>query len=171
VLDWSTADTAAALEISVASVNSALQRARATLREQRPANRLATPSDTERALLLGFIDAHERADPDAALAMMREDIRITMPPLPLFFEGKQTIAAALMPGLKDPGEWRLVPTHANRMPTAASYLRKPGDTEFRAFKFDLLRIEGGLVAEVTTFGAELFPAFGLPSILDPAMRE
>ncbi|MGI8329695.1 RNA polymerase subunit sigma-70 [Actinomadura scrupuli] len=168
VLDWSAADTASALEISVASVNSALQRARATLREQQPAHRVATPSDQERALLLGFIDAHERADADAAIAMMREDIRITMPPLPLFFEGREKIADALVSGLKDPGDWRLVPIRANRMPAAASYLRKPGDTEFRAFKLDVLRIEGGLVAEVTTFGESLFPAFGLPPTLDPA---
>ena len=63
------------------------------------------------------------------------------------------------------GDWRLVPTRANRMPTAASYLRRPGDTEFRAFKFDVLRIEDGAIAEITTFGAGLFPAFGLPPTL------
>ena len=51
------------------------------------------------------------------------------------------------------------------MPTAASYLRRPGDTEFRAFKFDVLRIEDGAIAEITTFGAGLFPAFGLPPTL------
>jgi RNA polymerase sigma-70 factor (ECF subfamily) len=56
------------------------------------------------------------------------------------------------------------------MPTAASYLRKAGDTEFRAFKFDVLRIEHGLVAEITTFGAELFGVFGLPPILEDAAR-
>jgi hypothetical protein len=48
------------------------------------------------------------------------------------------------------------------MPTAASYLRKPGDTQFRAFKFDVLRIKAGVIAEITTFGPKLFPAFGLP---------
>jgi RNA polymerase sigma-70 factor (ECF subfamily) len=63
------------------------------------------------------------------------------------------------------GDWRLVPTRANRMPTAASYLRRPGDSEFRAFKFDVLRIDGGAIAEITTFGADLFPAFGLPPTL------
>ena len=51
------------------------------------------------------------------------------------------------------------------MPTAASYLRRPGDSEFRAFKFDVLRIEGGAIAEITTFGAGLFPAFGLAPTL------
>jgi RNA polymerase sigma-70 factor (ECF subfamily) len=51
------------------------------------------------------------------------------------------------------------------MPTAASYLRRPGDSEFRAFKFDVLRIEDGLIAEITTFGYALFGAFGLPPTL------
>jgi hypothetical protein len=64
-----------------------------------------------------------------------------------------------------PGDWRLVPTRANRLPTAASYLRAPADTEFHAFKFDVLRIEHGRIAEITTFGASLFPC--LRSSLDP----
>jgi RNA polymerase sigma-70 factor (ECF subfamily) len=57
------------------------------------------------------------------------------------------------------------PPTANRQPTAASYLRAPGDTEFRAFTLDVLRIEGGAIAEITTFDARLFPAFGLPPTL------
>ena len=63
------------------------------------------------------------------------------------------------------GEWRLVPVGANRMPAAASYLRRPGDTEFRAFKLDVMRIEDGMIAEITTFGAQAFPAFGLTPTL------
>ena len=59
------------------------------------------------------------------------------------------------------GQWRLIPVRANRMPAAASYLRRPGDTQFRAFKFDVMRIEAGMIAEITTFSADLFPAFGL----------
>ena len=51
------------------------------------------------------------------------------------------------------------------MPTAASYLRAWGDTEFRAFKFDVLRVVDGAIAEITTFSADLFPAFGLPEVL------
>lgn len=60
---------------------------------------------------------------------------------------------------------RLLPTVANRMPTAASYLRAPGDTIHRAFKFDVLRVVDGRIAEITTFGPELFPQFGLPPTL------
>jgi RNA polymerase sigma-70 factor (ECF subfamily) len=63
------------------------------------------------------------------------------------------------------GEWRLLPVRANRMPAAASYLRRPGDREFRAFKFDVMRIEAGAIAEITTFNADLFPAFGLAPTL------
>jgi len=58
-----------------------------------------------------------------------------------------------------------VPTNANRMPAAASYLRRPGDREFRSFKLDVLRIEDGAIAEITTFGYSRFPQFGLPAIL------
>jgi hypothetical protein len=63
------------------------------------------------------------------------------------------------------GVWRLIPVGANRMPAAASYLQRPGDSEFRAFKFDVMRMEAGVIAEITTFGAELFPAFGLKPTL------
>ena len=58
-----------------------------------------------------------------------------------------------------------MPTLANRMPAAASYLRRPGDTAFRAFKFDVLRIEAGVIAEITTFGPGLFEKFGLAPTL------
>jgi hypothetical protein len=63
------------------------------------------------------------------------------------------------------GDWRLVPTRANRQPAAASYLRAPGDTVYRAFKLDVLRVEDGAIAEITTFSCDLFPAFGLPATL------
>ena len=63
------------------------------------------------------------------------------------------------------GDWRLVPTRANRQPAAASYLRRPGDSIYRAFKLDVLRVEDGAIAEITTFGAGLFPAFGLAPTL------
>jgi RNA polymerase sigma-70 factor (TIGR02960 family) len=170
VLDWSAADTAAALDMTVAGVNSALQRARATLAQHRPA-REAAPAGaeldaTEEALLRGFIDTHERGDPEAAIALMREDIRITMPPHPWVFQGIDAVAQLARDGLTSHGDWRLVPTRANRMPAAANYLRAPGDTEFRAFKLDVIRVGGGKIAEVTTFDATLFPQFGLPPILE-----
>lgn len=169
VLGWPAVETASLLETSVAAANSALQRARATMQEHLPARRsewsAGAPNDAERALLAQFIDAHERGDVAAAVAIAAQDLRVTMPPHPYLFEGRDTIATLMARAFATGDEWRLVPTLANRMPTAASYLRKPGDGEFRAFKFDVLRIQDGKIAEITTFGAELFPAFGLPPIL------
>ena len=169
VLGWSASETASLLGTSIAASNSALQRARATMQEHLPKRRsewsAGEPSDEERALLARFIDAHERYDAAGAIAIAAHDLRVTMPPFPYLFEGIDVIGPLLDRALRE-GEWHLVPTWANRMPTAASYLRKPGDTAFRAFKFDVLRIEGGLVAEITTFGPELFRAFGLAPTLE-----
>jgi RNA polymerase sigma-70 factor (ECF subfamily) len=135
------------------------------MKEHLPAQRAewtaAEPNARERELLERFIDAHERCDAAAAVAISAHDIRITMPPHPYLYDGLDAIAPLLDQALRV-GDWRLVATRANRMPTAASYLRRPGDTEFRAFKFDVLRIRDGLIAEITTFGPELFEAFGLP---------
>jgi len=66
------------------------------------------------------------------------------------------------------GEWRLVPVWANRQPAAVSYLRRPGDTLFRAMKLDVLRVEGNLVKEITTFGVQMIGELGLPEILPSA---
>jgi len=121
-------------------------------------------SERERELVARFIEAHERCDTDASIALMREDIRVTMPPMPYLFEGVD----ALRPLIADAwsmGEWRLAQTAANRMPAAASYLRRPGDGVFRAMKLDVMRIDGERFAEVTTFGSQAFGAFGLPETL------
>jgi RNA polymerase sigma-70 factor (ECF subfamily) len=168
VLGWPADQTATLLETSVAAANSALQRARATMGEHLPARRsdwtVGEPSAEERALLDQFIDAHERGDTALAISIAAQDIRITMPPYPNSFEGIEAIKPLLENALRE-GEWRLLPTWANRMPTAASYFRQPGDTIFRAFKFDVLRIENGRIAEITTFGPALFPSFGLAPTL------
>src|SRR5205823_11331888 len=138
-------------------------RARATMREHLPARRAewspGAPSAEERALLERFMDAHERCDAAAAVAIAAQDIRVTMPPYQFRFEGLETVAPLIERALGEgrDGDWRLVPTQANRMPTAASYLRRPGDSEFRAFKFDVLRVEDGAIVVITTFGAALFP--------------
>lgn len=171
VLGWSAIETASLLETSVAAANSALQRARSTMREHLPARRAewiaGKPSAEERELLDRFIDAHERCDAAAALAIAAHDLRISMPPDQMVFDGLTVIRPFLERafGENRDGDWRLVPTWANRMPTAASYLRRPGDSEFGAFKFDVLRIEHGAIVEITTFGAGLFPRFCLPIVL------
>ncbi len=171
VLGMPAAETAAMLDTSVAAANSALQRARATMREHLPSHRsdwtAQAPSPAERELLARFIDAHERCDAAAALEVAAEDLRITMPPAPMCFDGRAEIAVLLERafGPDREGDWRLLPTRLNRMPAAASYLRRPGDTAFRPFKLDVLRVEDDRIAEITTFGYLLFPALGLPEIL------
>jgi RNA polymerase sigma-70 factor (ECF subfamily) len=173
VLDWSARETATLLDMSVVAVNSALQRARATMAANRPHGRAGkpppTPTPAELAMVARSIDAHQRADVAAMAEMLRDDVRIAMPPLPFWFNGKATFVPGLEAGLKDPGEWRLVAIGANRSPAMATYLRAWDDTVFRAFKIDVMRVEGGLVAEITTFGTSLFPAFGLPPTYEEAI--
>jgi len=173
VLGWSAIETAERLELSVPAANSALQRARATLRRHRPDGRMegrtTDLSERERELLAGFIATHESGDADAAVALMREDIRVTMPPYPWLYVGRAAVRelAEKGTGPDGPGDWRLLPTRANRLPAAASYLREWNGSEYRAFKLDVLRVVDGGIAEVTTFGPSLFPAFGLPPVLQP----
>jgi RNA polymerase sigma-70 factor (ECF subfamily) len=171
ILGWPATQTAEQLEMSVAAANSAVQRARTTMQRHLPERRAdwSVPelTETDRNLLAAFIDAHERCDAAAALAVAAPDLRITMPPYPMRYDGLDVIRPFLENALgpaRD-GDWRLLPTAANRMPTAASYLRRSGDTEFRAFKFDVLRVVDGRIFEITTFGPQLFPVFNLPPTL------
>ncbi|QQQ77058.1 RNA polymerase subunit sigma-70 [Saccharothrix sp. 6-C] len=173
VLGMTAQETAGLLDISVAAANSALQRARATMRQHLPSHRndwtAREPNPRERELLSRFIDAHQRCDAVAAVAIAAEDLRVTMPPAPLCFEGLDQVATLLERALGPDreGDWLLVPTRANRMPAAAGYLRRHGDTVFRALKLDVLRIEGDRIAEITTFGPSRFELLGLPATQVP----
>jgi RNA polymerase sigma-70 factor (ECF subfamily) len=168
LLGWPATETASLLETSVPAANSALQRARETMKQHLPERRsewsTTEISPEEQRLLERFITANDTGDAAAAVEICSQDIRVTMPPNPFIFEGLDAVMPLMDRALGPDkmGDWRLVPTRANRMPTAASYLRKPGDSEFRAFKFDVLRIEDGRIAEITTFNNNMFPAFGLP---------
>jgi RNA polymerase sigma-70 factor, ECF subfamily len=169
VLGWSAKDTAALLEASVASANSALQRARSTLRDRLPERRTewgpsSGPSDEERELLRRYLAAHERADLEALAELLREDARLTMPPHPTWYAGREAILVAMRQGF-DPefGRLRSVVAAANTQPAAAHYLLAPGEPDYRPLALDVLRIEGGRVAEISSFVFPgLFPAFGLP---------
>jgi RNA polymerase sigma-70 factor, ECF subfamily len=172
VLGWSAKDTAALLEASVVSVNSALQRARATLRDRLGERRTewapsTEPSDEERELLRRYLDAHERADADGLAQLLREDAILTMPPHPTWYAGREAILVASRKGFEPEfGQLRSVPAGANMQPTAAHYLRRPGESDYLPIALDVLRVEGGRVAEITSFVfPELFPAFGLASRL------
>jgi RNA polymerase sigma-70 factor (ECF subfamily) len=173
VLGWSAKETASTLETSVASANSALQRARATLQEHLPERRTEwaqarAPSDEERDLLRRYMEAHERADADALADLLRADVLLTMPPHPTWFAGRDAILTAMQPAYDGTfGQLRAVATAANTQPAAALYLRPPGESEYRALAFDVLRIEDGLVVEISSFVfPSLFAAFGLPAALD-----
>jgi RNA polymerase sigma-70 factor (ECF subfamily) len=172
VLGWSAKDTASLLEATVVSVNSALQRARATIRDRLGERRTEwarspEPSTAERDLLRRYVDAHERADAAALAALLREDARLTMPPHPTWYSGRRAIMIAMRQGF-DPafGHLRTLVVAANRQPAAAHYLRPPGRSDYRPLALDVLRIERGRVAEITSFVfPELFPGFGLPPAL------
>ena len=131
VLDWPAAEVAELLELSVPAVNSALQRARATLRTALPVDRREHWSAERRAavdeeVLARYIAAYEAADVDTTLALLADDIRVTMPPAPYLFEGREAVLG-LAYRARTTGEWRLVPTRANAQPAAACYLRSPGE--------------------------------------------
>jgi RNA polymerase sigma-70 factor (ECF subfamily) len=172
VMGWPANETASLLDTSVAAANSALQRARATMQTHLPSHRAdwraPEPTPEERDLLARFIDAHERCDAAATAAIAAEDIRITMPPYPWLYDGRDALAPLLERafGKDREGDWRLLPTTANRMPASATYLRAWGDSIFRPFKLDVLRTANGAIVEITTFGPHLFPEFGLPATLD-----
>jgi RNA polymerase sigma-70 factor (ECF subfamily) len=169
VLGWSAKDVASLLDVSVASVNSALQRGRATLRDRLGERRTewarsSKPNEAERELLRRYVEAHERADADALAELLRENARLTMPPHPVWYAGRDAILIAARQGF-DPefGQLRTLVAAANRQPAAAHYVRPPGESEYRPLALDVLRVEGGLVAEITSFVSPgLFPAFGLP---------
>jgi RNA polymerase sigma-70 factor, ECF subfamily len=174
VLDWSAKETAELLETSVASVNSALQRARATLQEHLPPRRPEwapdqNPSEEERALLQRYVDASERGDAEAIAELLRDDVRFSMPPEPGTWVGRDTVVNGWVEGgfgSASFGDFRCVITRANRMPAVACYHRKPGASEYRAFALDVLKIENGQIAEVTAFNlAPVLEALGLPPTL------
>jgi RNA polymerase sigma-70 factor, ECF subfamily len=178
-LGWSAKDTAGLLETSVAAVNSALQRARSTMRARLPARRLdwaqpTRPSDDERSVLRRFMDAHNRADVAAFAALLREDARQAMPPHLLWYDGREAMvtvfARYIHPASPNyPGRLRSVPAAANRQPAAAVYLRREGDDRYRLLGLNVLEVEKGQVSAITSFGVQLLGAFGLPQTL-PADR-
>ncbi|MGE5290370.1 MAG: sigma-70 family RNA polymerase sigma factor [Micromonosporaceae bacterium] len=181
VLGWRAKQTAALLDASVASVNSALQRARATLKEHLPERRLewapsAEPTERERAVLRRYMDAVERADLAAIADLLAEEVRTTMPPYPMWFQGRDAVVAALAASWDagSPayvGRFRMVPAHANRQPAVAAYVRGRGEPAYRAFAIGVLRIGKGRIVEVTAFhDLGMFPAFALPLELPPTHR-
>jgi RNA polymerase sigma-70 factor, ECF subfamily len=168
VVGWSASETAGLLDLSVAAVKSALQRARATLRERLPERRAEWPvadsTRAERALLARWVDALERSDTAALGRLLRADVRVSFPPAPLWYDGRDAFLEASRRHAAV-GEYRFVPTGASLQPAVAIYLRRLGDSAFRALALEVLRVHDGRIAELTDFPAHLFGAFGLPAAL------
>ena len=102
------------------------------------------PSEEERELLRRYVDAHERTDADALAELLREDVRLTMPPHPTWYAGRDAIMIGMRQGFEPGfGHLRSIVAGANMQPAAAHYLRPPGESEHRPLALDVLRIEGG----------------------------
>jgi len=171
VLDWSAKETAAALDMTAAGVNSALQRAHATLAEHQSGQRsepAAQTSEAEQTLLQRLITAWEGTDLETFVGLLSADARLVMPPTQTWFAGRDALAAFFRDhvfGEMSPG-WRLVPTAANLQPAFALYWREPGDDAHRAFAICVLRTRGEEITEIDLFQQpELFDTFALPAVL------
>jgi RNA polymerase sigma-70 factor (ECF subfamily) len=173
VLGWTAAETAEVLDGSVPAVNSALQRARARMQDLgRPSqlewSPVTPPSEDERLLVQRYMEAHQRADADAVIALLGPDVRFSMPPDLARFDGFDAVAGFFRDlfGDENPGDWMLMPVRANGQPAAANYVRPWDGTSFDAATIDVFRIEDGQLVEITTFFADAFPSFGLPLVLE-----
>jgi RNA polymerase sigma-70 factor (ECF subfamily) len=172
VLRWKASEVAELLDTTVASVNSALQRARSTLADSEvSAGGSFQPMDeAQQALLSRYVDAFERYDMDSLTALLREDASWSMPPFELWFRGHENIRGwCLGPGIGCRGS-RLVPTVANGSPAFGQY--KPGGPGGSLLPWSLQVIEGvtdGRITGICFFldTANLFPLFGLPPRLEP----
>jgi RNA polymerase sigma-70 factor, ECF subfamily len=158
VIGWSARETAAMLEMSLIASNSALQRARETLREHLPARRddwrRSDPADpSEQAVLARYMDAWKRTDVRALAALLKEDAHLTMPPSPAWVFGRDAIARffANYPFRPTARPHLHVPTRANRQPAYAVFLQAAPGAPPEPFAVEVLRIEDGLIAEIHYF--------------------
>ena len=173
VLGCSAQETADVLETSVASVNSALQRARATMKEHLPDQGSAWAPGTdataaERELLELFVRHTEVPDVAALKHVLTEDVRFSMPPIPGVWEGRDNVVDCWVEGgfgTDTFGSMRCIVTSANRQPAVACYVRAPGEERYMPLAIDVLRIAGGKVTEIVTFDSDRFESFRLPESL------
>jgi len=173
VLGWSSGEVAALLDSTTASVNSALQRARATVDQQHTEGRLGTVptasrDEIEQSLVRRYIEAWEAVDLDRLVGLLRSDAVLTMPPFRLRYEGRRAIAEffATIPSPGAVARRRLMPTRANRQPAVAAYMLDPGGLKHHASALVVLSVEAEAIAAITGFvDPTLFPVFGLPTEL------
>jgi len=167
VLGFRAAEVADMLESSQVSVNSALQRARAALETRLPADRDRPPLPRERELAGRFADAVESGDVDGMVSLLTDDALLTMPPLPLEYQGHKAIAAFLSYREKARGTpLRVVPTQANTQPAFGCYTPDAQAGIARPAGLIVLTFEGDAAAAITWFAqSTLFGHFGLPHSL------
>lgn len=173
VLGWSAREVADGLDGSVAGVNSALQRARATLRNRLPVDRSLTgpdalSDDEQRELLTRFIQAWDRSDFEGLAALLREDAELAMPPTPQWFRGRAAIVAFLtsVPADGDLEKIRLVPMGSNRQPATAAYFADLANGGYQFYGLMVFSMTGDWISAITGFpDASIGDYFGLPSWL------
>jgi RNA polymerase sigma-70 factor, ECF subfamily len=171
VLGFSAKEVSKALGTTVASVNSALQRARKTLDDRLPeksqqATLRSLGDERVREIVERFIDAFERGDVGAIVALLAEDATFVMPPYPQWYRGREAIADSwLMPG-GPPARLRYVPTLANGQVALGTYALDAERKRFVPIALDVLTLRGTRIADVTAFRTpDVFPRFGLPDEL------
>jgi RNA polymerase sigma-70 factor (TIGR02960 family) len=170
VIGWPAKDVAELLGDSVNSVNSALQRARAGMREHLPAERQdwtggEGDADT-RDLVRRFTEASVATDIEALSTMLRDDVRCSMPPTPGLAVGRDAVVSSwVQDGFTDLGDMRTVLTSVNRQPAMAAYLWRETEGAYLPLTIDVLRVSGGQVTEIVTFHADQFSQLGLPERL------
>jgi RNA polymerase sigma-70 factor (ECF subfamily) len=169
VLGFSAREVAEALETSDAAVKSALQRARKAVEERLPGQSQQTTlrtlgDDGMREVVERYMDAWERSDFDAVVAMLAEDATLAMPPTPSWYSGRDAIAAFY--AVHGPARWRHIPTRANGQLAVACYLWDPESGTYAADVLDVLTMRGSRNAAVTAFiDPQVFHRFGLPDEL------
>jgi RNA polymerase sigma-70 factor (ECF subfamily) len=166
VIGWSAAEVASSLDTSVAAVNSALQRARATLSVKSQDDVQAAARDVEPALLDRYVAAFERYDMDALKALLHEEVTLSMPPFTLWLRGPDAIRAWMLGRGAECRGSRVLLTAASGAPALAQYRPAP-EGGHRAFAIVALEAVDGRISSLTTFldAETLFPLFGLPPAL------
>jgi RNA polymerase sigma-70 factor (TIGR02960 family) len=166
VLGFSAGEVAEQLDTSPASVNSALQRARKQLESTGPSRQISLnePGETIASIAARWIDAWQAGDVDGIVAMLADDARYSMPPLPEWYRGTDDIRAFLVGGpLRS--SWRFLPTGANGQLAFGTYLWDEDAAQFVSGGLDVLTIREGRVAEVTAFLTADLTRFHLPASL------
>jgi RNA polymerase sigma-70 factor (TIGR02960 family) len=167
VLGYHADEVADMLDATTESVTSALKRARAAVQNRLPATGqppAAPGSPAERALVAKFADAYQAGDIDALVALLTDDVRISMPPIPLEYHGRDA-ATRFYAGIIGHRAYHLVPARANGQPAFATYLRSPTSTARHCTGLLVLTVTGNRISALTRFDNNLLPAFGLPRLL------